>query len=93
MKKPIMDDATYTKIALFIEPLIKAIGIKREAKVSMLIVLIGNSKFKYKITIVKAVNTALKVISLAFKVQPPPNMIFSSFLATSNKVSTHTFTH
>ena len=40
----------------------------------MLIVLIGNNRFKYKITIVKAVNTALKVISLAFKVQPPPNI-------------------
>ncbi|WP_294187995.1 hypothetical protein [uncultured Clostridium sp.] len=74
MKKPIIDDARYTKIALFMEPLIKAIGIKREAKVRMLIVLIGNNRFKYKITIVKAVNTALKVSSLAFKVQPPPNI-------------------
>lgn len=67
MKKPMIDEAIYTKIALFIEPLIKAIGIKREAKVSMLNVLIGNSRFKYKTIIVKAVNTALKVISLAFK--------------------------
>lgn len=66
MKKPIIDDDIYTKKALFIEPLIIATGIKREAKVSMLIVLIGNSRFKYKIIIVKAINTALKVISLAF---------------------------
>ena len=44
----------------------------------MLIVLIGNSRFKYKITIVKAVNTALKVISLAFKAQPPPNIYYLS---------------
>jgi single-stranded DNA-specific DHH superfamily exonuclease len=66
MKKPIIDEAIYTKIALFIEPLINATGIKRDAKVSMLIVLIGNSRFKYKITIVKAINIALKVISLAF---------------------------
>lgn len=63
---PIIDEDIYTKIALFIEPLIKAIGIKREANVRMLIVLIGNSKFKYKIIIVSAVNRALKVISLAF---------------------------
>ena len=81
MKKPIIDEAIYTKIALFIEPRIKATGIRREARVSMLIVLIGNIRFKYKITIVKAVNTALKVISLAIII-----------LTAAYKVSTHTFT-
>ena len=66
MKKPIIDEATYTKIALFIDPLINAIGTNKDVRVRILRVLIGNSKFKYKIIIVSATRTALNVISLAF---------------------------
>lgn len=66
MKKPIIDEATYTKIALFIDPLINAIGTNKDARVRILKVLIGNSKFKYKIIIVSAIKAALNVISLAF---------------------------
>ena len=66
MKKPIIDEAAYTKIALFIDPLINAIGTNKDARVRILKVLIGNSKFKYKIIIVSAIKAALNVISLAF---------------------------
>ena len=43
MKKPIIDEATYTKIALFIDPLINAIGTNKDVRVRILRVLIGNS--------------------------------------------------
>lgn len=66
IKKPIIDEAIYTRKALLIDPLISEIGINNDAKVRILIVLIGIRKFKYKIMLVSATKTALKVISFAF---------------------------
>jgi hypothetical protein len=65
-KKPIIVEAMYTKKALFIEPLIIAIGIINEANVRMLNVFMGINKFKYKIMLVSATKTALRAISFDF---------------------------